>query len=153
HRSPDLAQLQARQCVSGRSQDRATGPGEMKRLTLSLGLAFSLAAPLTAQGPGFQLGHLFTDPSATMYRLDFSNQLLGPIGIGPALMVVDGGTGFGNLWGGGLDLSLFRSHRRGLYAIGGVDVGVVTNGGRTFWNSWTAGLGYEVYPFGGLSLA
>jgi cell wall-associated NlpC family hydrolase len=116
-------------------------------------LMLALGSPVTAQGPGFQLAHLFTDPSATGYRLDFSTPLLGPVGIGPALMIVDGGTGFGNLWGGGLDLSLFHGGRTGLYAIGGVDGGLVTKGGRTFWGSWSVGLGYEVYPFAGLSLA
>jgi cell wall-associated NlpC family hydrolase len=125
----------------------------MRRLFSSLALALLLAGPLSAQGPGFQLAHLFTDPPGNIYRLDFSNNLLGPFGIAPAALVVDGGKGFGNLWGGGLDVSLFRSGRPGLYAIGGVDVGVVTNGGRTFWSSWSAGLGYEVFPFGGLSLA
>lgn len=125
----------------------------MKRPVILLILALSLASPLSAQGPGFQLAHQFTDPSATSYRLDFSNNLLSPFGIAPALMVVDGGKGFGNLFGGGLDVSLFRSNRPGLYAIGGVDVGIVLNGGRTFWSSWSAGLGYEIFPFGGLSIA
>lgn len=123
-----------------------------RRLLLLLGL-LAAGSPLSAQGPGFQLAHLFTDPSATGYRLDFSSSLLGPVGIAPALMVVDGGPGFGNLWGGGVDLSLFHGGRTGFYAIGGVDGGVVTKGGRTFWGSWSVGLGYEVYPFAGLSLA
>ena len=51
-------------------------------------LMLGLGSPLAAQGPGFQLAHLFTDPSATSYRLDFSTPLLGPVGIAPALMIV-----------------------------------------------------------------
>lgn len=126
----------------------------MRRLLFSIALVLWLAGPLAAQGgPGFQLAHLFTDPPGNVYRVDFSHNLLGPFGVAPALLVVDGGKGFGNLWGGGLDLTFFRSGRPGLYAIGGVDGGIVTNGGRTFWGSWSAGLGYELFPFRGLSLA
>lgn len=125
----------------------------MKVTRLALLLSLGLCAPARAQGPGFQLAHLFTDPSATTYRLDFAAPLLGPVGLAPSLIVVDGGPGFGNLWGGGLDLSVFRGGRTGLYAIGGVDGGLVTRGGRTFWGSWSIGLGYELFPFGGLSLA
>lgn len=126
----------------------------MRRGLAVLGLLL-LARPLAGQGgPGFQLAHLFTDPPGNIYRLDFSRNLLGPFGIAPAVEIVDGGKGFGNLWGGGLDITLFHSGRPGLYAIGGVDGGVVTNGGRTFWTSWSAGLGYELLPFNGrLSLA
>jgi cell wall-associated NlpC family hydrolase len=116
-------------------------------------LTLAGAAPLTAQGPGFQLAHLFTDPPGNVYRLDVSAGLIGPVGIAPALLIVDGGTGFGNLWGGGLDLTLFHGGRPGVYGIGGVDGGIVTRGGRTFWSSWSIGLGYEVFPFRGLSLA
>jgi cell wall-associated NlpC family hydrolase len=125
----------------------------MRTGAITAALLLGLSVPVAAQGPGFQLAHLFTDPGATSYRLDYSTPLLGPVGIAPALMIVDGGPGFGNLWGGGLDLSLFHSGRGGLYVIGGVDGGVVTKGGRTFWGSWSVGLGYEIYPFAGLSLA
>lgn len=120
---------------------------------LLLALALGGTAPLAAQGPGFQLAHLFADPGATSYHLDFATPLLGPVGVSPGLMIVDGGKGFGNLWGGGIDLSLFHGGRTGFYAIGGVDGGLVTNGGRTFWGSWSVGLGYEIFPFAGLSLA
>jgi cell wall-associated NlpC family hydrolase len=68
-------------------------------------------------------------------------------------VVVDGGGSLGNLWGLGLDLSLFHGGRPGIYLIGGVDGGLVTEGGRTFWGSWSAGLGYELFPVGGFSLA
>lgn len=125
----------------------------MRRRALAAALVLAAASPAAAQGPGFQLAHFFTDPGATSYRLDVAAPLVGPVGIAPGLMIVDGGPGFGNLWGGGLDLTLFHGGRAGLYAIGGVDGGIVTKGGRTFWGSWSAGLGYEIYPFGGLSLA
>jgi len=116
-------------------------------------LCLLLGRPLAAQGPGFQLAHLFTDPPGNAYRIDIATGLVGPVGVAPAALVVDGGGSLGNLWGLGVDLSLFRGGRPGLYLIGGVDGGVVTQGGRTFWGSWSAGLGYELFPFGGFSLA
>lgn len=116
-------------------------------------LPLLLAAPLAAQGPGFQLGHLFTDPSATTYRLDASGPILGPLGGDLHATVVDGRRPMGNLWGAGADLSLFRSGSRGLYLVGGVEGGVATHGSKTFWGSWSAGLGYEFFPIRGVSLA
>lgn len=116
-------------------------------------LSLALAGPLAAQGPGFQVAHLFTDPPGNTFRLDLANGVIGPVGVGPAAMVVDGGGSLGNLWGLGVDLSLFQGGRSGVYLIGGVDGGLVTQGGRTLWGSWSAGLGYEFFPVGGFSMA
>jgi cell wall-associated NlpC family hydrolase len=116
-------------------------------------IALALPAPLLGQGPGFQLGHLFTDPSATSYRLGTTTRLTGPLGAGAHAVVIDGRQQMGNLWGLGVDLSLFRSGGPGVYALGGVEGGVITKGSDTFWGSWSAGVGYEVFPLRGLSLA
>ncbi len=116
-------------------------------------LALLAAAPLAAQGPGFQLGHLFTAPSATSYRLGSTARIYGPLGAGVHAVVVDGRRPMGNLWGVGVDLSFFRSGRPGLYAVGGVEGGVTTHGSESFWGSWSVGIGYEVFPLRGLSLA
>ncbi|HEY7682433.1 MAG TPA: C40 family peptidase [Gemmatimonadales bacterium] len=116
-------------------------------------LLIALSRPLSAQGPGFQLGHLFTDPSATSYRLGASARILGPLSANPHAVVVDGTGPLGNLWGAGVDLSLFRSGRAGGYLLGGVEGGLVTEGDQTLWGSWSAGAGYELMPFGGVSLA
>ncbi len=117
-------------------------------------LAASLAAaPLSAQGPGFQLGHLFTDPSATSYRLGSSFTVTPPVGAAVHGVVVDGRGALGNLWGMGVDLSLFRSGTAGAYLVGGIEGGFITRGDETFWTGWAAGLGYELFPFRGLSLA
>ncbi len=123
----------------------------MKVATLLL--LFILASPAAAQGPGFQLGYLFTDPSATTYRLGTTARITGPLGADMHATVIDGRSPMGNLWGLGADLSLFRSGKPGLYALGGFEGGVVTRGKETFWGSWSAGLGYEVFPLKGLSLA
>ena len=112
-----------------------------------------LTSSLSAQGPGFQMGHMFTDPPATSYRLGSGTSVFGPLGFGMHAAVIDGRQPMGNLWGAGVDLSLFRSGRPGVYLLGGVEGGVVTSGSHNLWSSWSAGLGYEVIPFSGLSLA
>jgi cell wall-associated NlpC family hydrolase len=125
----------------------------MRRPRLATVLLLGSASPLAAQGPGFSLARLFTDPGANAYRLDASAPVAGPVRIGPHAILINGDPPMGNLWGAGLDLSLFQGGRPGFYLIGGVDGGFVSQGRRTFWGSWSAGLGYEVFPFGGLSLA
>jgi cell wall-associated NlpC family hydrolase len=123
-------------------------------LRLYFWLAASLAAaPLTAQGPGFQLGHLFTDPSATGYRLGSSFTVARPVGTAVHGTVVDGRGSLGNLWGMGVDLSLFRSGAAGPYLLGGIEGGIATRGDKSLWTGWSAGVGYEVFPLRGLSLA
>jgi hypothetical protein len=124
----------------------------VRRLALALCIAWP-STGVVAQGPGLQMGHLFTDPPATSYRLGSSTAFVGPLGAAMHAAVVDGRSPMGNLWGAGLDLSLFRAGRTGLYLLGGVEGGLATRGQDTFWGSWSAGLGYEVFPFGGLSFA
>jgi cell wall-associated NlpC family hydrolase len=68
-------------------------------------------------------------------------------------VVVDGRYPMGNLWGAGADLSFFRSGTAGVYLVGGFEGGVETRGSKSFWTSWSAGLGYELFPIRGLSLA
>lgn len=108
---------------------------------------------LSAQGVGFQMGHLFTDPPATSYRLGITAAILGPVGGGLHAVVMDGHAPMGSLWGAGADLSLFRGGAPGLYLLGGVQGGLASRGSDTFWGSWSTGLGYELFPVRGLSLA
>lgn len=125
----------------------------MRARAFLLSILLAHAAPLAAQGPGFALAHLFSDPSATMYRLDVARDLLGPVSFAPALEIIDGRGEMGNLWGGGLDLGFFRGGEPGVYLVGGVDGGIITRGDNSFWGSWSVGVGYEVYPVGGVSFA
>lgn len=124
----------------------------MRRLLLLGGIS-CCAGPLAAQGPGFEVGHLFTNPTATSYRLGFTGGILRPLSGGLHAVVVDGRYPMGNLWGAGADLSLFRSGAAGIYLAGGVEGGAETKGSKSFWTSWSAGLGYEIFPIRGLSLA
>ncbi len=111
------------------------------------------ATPAAAQGFGLQVGKLFNGPHATSYRLGSTGILTGPVGYGLQAVAIDGRTPIGNLWGAGVDLSLFRSGRSGLYLIGGLEAGLATRGDDSFWGSWSAGAGYEFFPLHGLALA
>lgn len=122
----------------------------MNRLALLLAVAGT--TPLAAQGPGFLLGRMFTDPPGVSYRLGVSHGLLGPLGVGAHALVVDSRYPIGNLWGVGADLSLFRGGQPGLYLLGGLEGGVATSSSRTLWSAWSVGAGYELLLFNGLSV-
>jgi cell wall-associated NlpC family hydrolase len=115
-------------------------------------LVVLLATRLEAQGPGFELGRLFTEPAATTYRLGFNAPISGSLSGGIHGTYMDGEDPIGNLWGAGADLALFKGGRPGPYLVGGVSGGMVTQGTETFWGSWSGGVGYEVFPFGALAL-
>jgi NlpC/P60 family len=120
---------------------------------LLAGLLCLAATPLQAQGPAFTVEHFFSDPDATMYRLGLSSEFAPPVGTDLHVSYTDGRRGTGNLWGAGIDLSLFRSGTTGIYLAGGVDGGLVTSGNRTLWGAWSVGGGYEFFPFRGLSVS
>ena len=119
----------------------------------ALVLLLVAAPPVQAQGPGIEVGRYFADTARTAYRLGASSRLLGPLGTGIYATLLRAPSPIGNYWGLGADLSLFRGGRSGLYLAGGVSGGVSPGSQRTFWGSWSAGLGYEVIPFSGLSLS
>ncbi len=124
----------------------------MRSLTASLALL--AAGPLAAQGPGVQLGRYWAETDATTYRAGMTAGLWGPVGGAVQGVYYDGRYPLGNLAGLGVDLSLFRSGRSGVYLVAGLEGGLGIGGGsRTFWGAWAAGLGYEVLPVRGLSLA
>ncbi|MDH4132949.1 MAG: C40 family peptidase [Gemmatimonadota bacterium] len=119
-------------------------------VALLLGTAATRA---TAQGVGFQFGYLWTDPPGVSYRLGYSSRLWGPVGAELHGVHINSSGALGNLWGGGADLSLFRSGSSGLYLVGGVEGGYNAAGSETFRGSWSAGLGYEFFPLSGASLS
>ena len=112
-----------------------------------------LASRAEAQGPGFELGRLFTEPAATTYRIGFTAPISGPLSGGIHGTYMDAEGAIGNLWGAGADLALFKGGRLDSYLVGGVSGGMVTQGSETFWGSWSGGLGYELFPFRALSSA
>jgi hypothetical protein len=79
--------------------------------------------------------------------------LFQPVGAGVHAVAIDGRSPMGNLWGFGVDLSLFRGGSSGVYLVGGLEGGFLTRGQGTLWGSWSGGLGYEIFPLNGLSVA
>ncbi|NNG16933.1 MAG: C40 family peptidase [Gemmatimonadales bacterium] len=57
------------------------------------------------------------------------------------------------LWGLGADLTLFRGGQAGPYVVAGLTGGIGTGKAADLWGSWSAGLGYEVYPLSFLTAA
>ena len=139
-------------------------PGNLYRVNLHTGVSHEgavrktlllmvlIASRAEAQGPGFELGRLFTEPAATTYRIGFTAPISGPLSGGIHGTYMDAEGAIGNLWGAGADLALFKGGKAGLYLIGGMSGGMVTQGSETFWGSWSGGLGYELFPFRALSL-
>lgn len=124
-------------------RERPARPGP-RASAVALFLTLLVAAPICAQSVALQVGRFLADEEMTVYRAGVALPLTGPIGVqlhGTTLQ--SAATNGRNLWGIGVDATLFQGGRRGVYAIGGVSGGAVTGGGREAWGSWSAGLGYE----------
>jgi len=119
----------------------------------SLLLLAGLATPLHAQGIGFEVGRFLADTDRTTFRVGLEQPLAGPIGSNLYANLLNAAQPTGNFWGAGADLSLFRGGSRGVYVIGGLAGGVAQGTGHDGWYSWSAGLGYELFPFSPLSLS
>ena len=126
--------------------------GGTAALALAAGLA-GVAAPVHAQGVALQVGHLFDDGGWTAYSAGWTHSLTGSIGaqIGGVYLRRPGSTA--RLFGATLDAALFRGGRPGAYAIAGLGAGRGTGGAESWWHSWSAGVGYELFPLPFLSVA
>lgn len=110
------------------------------------------AAALSAQGISGDAGYLLTSSTRQTWRIGFSRELLGPAALRLYGTRMWQGGGGPDLYGLGADLTLFEGGRPGPYLVGGISGGVARNAGGDWWNSWSAGVGYEVVPFRWLSL-
>lgn len=108
-------------------------------------------APLNAQ-QAFegQVGRFYEDGGWTVYRLGLRRPLGGPLGLavhGSYLTREDDREGaFAGL---GADLTAFRGGAEGPYVVAGVGGGLGSPHARSFssfWGSWSAGAGYELFP-------
>lgn len=59
----------------------------------------------------------------------------------------------GDLFGAGVDLTLWRGGDPGLYLVGGVSGGFGVNGAEAFWGSYSVGAGYDFRLFSTVGLA
>jgi len=112
--------------------------------------AAALVAPAAAQGFHAQIGRFYPDGGWTLYRVGMSRPLAGVLGLevhGDYLSRVGGGDGaFAGL---GADLSVFRGGGEGPYLVAGLGGGLGSPHSRGFssaWGSWSAGVGYELFP-------
>jgi hypothetical protein len=112
-----------------------------------------VAWPQTVEG---RVGRFFDDAHWTTYRLGLNRPLVGVLGLqlhGDVLRPVEGTDGgFAGLGG---DLTLFRRGEDGPYLIGGLSGGVGSQTSNRYsegWVSWSAGVGYDVFPASFLSL-
>lgn len=116
-------------------------------LAVSLALPAGLEAQHALEG---QVGRFYDDAGWTVYRLGLRRPLGGPVALavhGSYLARADDGDG--GFAGLGTDLSLFRGGSEGPYVVAGVGGGLGSPHSRSFssfWGSWSAGLGYELFP-------
>ena len=97
-----------------------------------------------------QVGRFYDDAGWTLYRLGLRRPLGGPFGLamhGTYLTREDDSDGvFAGL---GADVSAFRGGSEGPYLVAGIGGGLGSPHGRSFssyWGSWSAGAGYELFP-------
>jgi hypothetical protein len=118
-------------------------------LLTAAGAAAPVAVPAQQAFEG-QVGRFFEDGGWTLYRLGVRRPLGGPFGLaahGSYLTREDDRDGvFAGL---GADLTAFRGGTQGPYLVAGLGGGVGSPHGRSFssfWGSWSAGAGYELFP-------
>jgi cell wall-associated NlpC family hydrolase len=118
-------------------------------LLAAAGIAVPIAVPAQQAFEG-QVGRFYDDGGWTLYRLGVRRGLGGPLGLaahGSWLTREDDREGV--FAGVGVDLTAFRGGAQGPYLVAGLGGGVGSPHGRSFssfWGSWSAGAGYELFP-------
>jgi cell wall-associated NlpC family hydrolase len=103
-----------------------------------------------------RLGRFWDSSEWTTYRLGIDQRLSGVIGVqlyGDAARRVGGEAGY--LAGIGADLTAFRGGRNGPYMVAGLSGGMGSERSNSFsdpWGSWSAGVGYDLFPLSFLSV-
>ncbi len=121
-------------------------------ITLALVVA---TADLAAQAVDGRVGHYYQGVGWTLYRLGFSSRLGGVFGLayhGSYMTREDDQDGA--FAGIGADLTAFRAGANGPYLVAGLGGGIGSPGSMSFssyWGSWSAGAGYQLFPLAGLA--
>jgi hypothetical protein len=108
-----------------------------------------------AQTVEARIGRFFDSGGWTTYRLGLSRPLVGILGVqfhGDLLRAVGGS---GGMAGVGTDLTAFRKGAEGPYLVAGLSGGLgsqTSNDLSNGWGSWSAGVGYDVFPAAFLSV-
>jgi cell wall-associated NlpC family hydrolase len=109
-----------------------------------------------AQAIEARVGRFWDSAGWATYRLGVSRPLTGTLGIqlhGDVTRRFDGAAG--GFAGVGADLTAFRKREGGPYLVGGMSGGLgseTSNGLSDPWGSWSAGVGYDLFPLSFLSV-
>jgi cell wall-associated NlpC family hydrolase len=123
---------------------------------MALAAAVSCAGRADAQAFEGQIGHFFESEGWTTYRLGLSRPVGSVFGLalhGDYLGRTDGADG--GFAGVGADVSAFRGGRPGPYVVAGLGLGLGSPHSNSFssvWGTWSAGVGYELFPVSFLAL-
>ena len=119
-----------------------------------LGLAMALT-DVSAQALDGRLGRFYEGTGWTLYRLGLSARLGGPFGLAyHGTYLAREGEGEGAFAGLGADLTAFRGPANGPYLVAGLGGGLGSPNSQSFssfWGSWSAGAGYQLFPLTGLA--
>ncbi|MBA3556096.1 MAG: C40 family peptidase [Gemmatimonadales bacterium] len=122
----------------------------MRTSLLALPLSLVLAGQARAQALEGAVGQFYEDAGWTLYRVGMSRPLVGPLGLSyQGSYLTREGDGDGAFAGVGTDLTAFRGGAEGPYLVAGLAGGVGSphsNDFSSFWGSWSAGAGYELFP-------
>ncbi len=112
-------------------------------------------ADLGAQALDGRVGQYYEGAGWTLYRLGLSTRLGGAFGLAyHGSYMTREGDGEGAFAGIGADLTAFRGRANGPYLVAGLGGGVGSPNSLTFssfWGSWSAGAGYQLFPLAGLA--
>ncbi len=110
-------------------------------------------APVGGQSIALSVGRYFSGSGMMFYRASLGGASIGGLGWETYGTLATGPENLtGRLLGVGGDLVVGRGGRAGPYGMGGIAIGVGTGDHRTFWSSWSAGLGYQVIGLGPIGL-
>jgi cell wall-associated NlpC family hydrolase len=123
---------------------------------IALGLWGLVPDGVAAQTIDARTGRFFNSGDWTVYRLGIKHPLTGILGaqLHADLLHRYGGSP-GGLVGVGADLTAFRTGRDGPYLIAGLSGGFgseTSNALSDGWGSWSAGMGYDLFPLSFLSV-
>jgi cell wall-associated NlpC family hydrolase len=114
------------------------------------------ATVVNAQAVEGQVGRFFEGPEWTVFRLTVTRPLGHSMGLGFNGTYLDQIQAAGTYGGLGLDLTAFRGGRPGPYLVAGVIGGLGRENPQlswSSWGSWSAGMGYELFPTSSISLS
>jgi len=114
------------------------------------------APALVAQTIEARIGRFYNSAGWTSYRLGLGQPLVGVLGWQVHGDVLRGpGGAAGGLAGVGMDLTAFRRGQDGPYLLVGLSGGLGSESSNTLsdpWGSWSAGVGYDLFPLSFLSV-